>query len=614
MSYKLATIKIDTPIIFDLESAKAKDTYDMALYDILRDLELNKIIDKLSFVGESKKEQLKVEVINILSASDLGVVRDAIKKTKQFAFCVNQNIEIATNKEKVFSIQLSDNLLEGIFYDTFLYELKDVFEDASIRKLVFDAKSFMYDLKRVDAKLQNFDDILIKAYVLDANRNFKSLDEVINTFDINTNSSALSMLYLEEEIDKLMAEKKVDSLYADMEKPLVSVLFDMEQAGFSVDKDMIKSLSEKFTKEITDLRQEICELAGEDFNVNSTKQLGVILFEKLGLDSKSAKTKTGYSTNVEVLQELQTAHPIIPLLLRYREVEKLRSTYLDGMLPLIEEDGKIHTVFKQTVTATGRLSSTEPNLQNIPVRKEEGRAIRGAFIASKGCTLVCADYSQIELRLMAAFSQDETMVNDFNSGKDIHAATAAKIFNLPIDLVDKDLRRQAKAVNFGIIYGITDYGLSQDLGIPVYKAKEFIQNYFVKYPRVHEYMNELVEKAKKLGYAQTLYGRIRTIPELTQSSWFMREFGKRAAMNMPLQGSASDIIKLAMIKVHNELEKNNLKAKLIMQVHDELIIDTPLDEVEKVKTLLKDAMESITKLPVPLIAEVGEGNNWLEAK
>ena len=338
------------------------------------------------------------------------------------------------------------------------------------------------------------------------------------------------------------------------------------------------------------------------------------MFEVLNLSTKEAKTKTGYSTNVEVLQSLYNDHPVIPLILRYRELEKLRSTYLDGMEPLIDSQGKIHTVFKQTVTATGRLSSTEPNLQNIPVRKEEGKQIRQMFIASKGCELVCADYSQIELRLMASFSKDEGMIADFNSGKDIHAATAAKIFNVPIQFVDKDLRRQAKAVNFGIIYGITDYGLSQDLGIPVYKAKEFTTSYFKTYPRVHEYMEELVAKATKNGYAETMMGRIRTIPELTMSNRNMQGFGKRVAMNMPLQGSASDIIKLAMIKVYDELQKQGLKAKLIMQVHDELIIDTPTDEVEKVKKLLKEAMENVVKLEVPLIAEVGVGPNWLEAK
>ncbi|MCR4874650.1 MAG: DNA polymerase I [Clostridia bacterium] len=614
LSYKLATIKIDTPISFDLESAKFSGEYAPKLFDVLKDLELNKIIEKMSLSGGEKHEEIKIDIKNIVSVDGLKEVKDEIFRTKKFSLAINENIEISTNKNNAYQIQLSDNLLEGIFFDAFLYEFKDIFEDASIQKIIFDVKNFMYELKHQDIKIQNYDDILVMAYVLDANRNIKSLKDLIDTFGIVINSQSAAILHIEEQVLQLMKEKKLESLYFDIEKPLIKVLFDMEQAGFSVDRQKIEELSTKYKGELACLTQQIYDAAGMEFNINSPRQLAHVLFEELGLDSKKAKTKTGYSTNVEVLQELQDSHPIISLLLRYRELEKLRSTYLDGMLPLIDEDGKIHTIFKQTVTATGRLSSTEPNLQNIPVRKEEGRQIRGMFIASKGQTLVCADYSQIELRLMASFSQDEGMISDFNSGKDIHAATASKIFNVPLPFVDKDLRRQAKAVNFGIIYGITDFGLSQDLGIPVYKAKEFTTNYFKTYPRVHEYMEELVEKAQKCGYATTMMGRIRTIPELTMSNRNMQGFGKRVAMNMPLQGSASDIIKLAMIKVANELEKGNYKAKLIMQVHDELIIDCPLDEVEKIKPLLKNAMESVVKLEVPLIAEVGVGDNWLEAK
>lgn len=614
LSYKLATIKIDTPITFELESAKFSGEYSPKLYDVLKDLELNKIIEKMSLSGGETHEEIKIDIKQIVNVDGLKEVKEEIVKAKQFSLAINENIEISTKKDNAYQIQLSDNLLEGIFFDAFLYEFKDIFEDASIRKVIFDVKNFMYELKHQDIKLQNYDDILVMAYVLDANRNFKSLKDLIDTFGVVINSQSAAILNIEEQVLQLMKEKKLESLYLDIEKPLIKVLFDMEQAGFSVDRQKLEELSTKYKGELATLTQQIYEAAGEEFNINSPRQLAHVLFEEIGLDSKKAKTKTGYSTNVEVLQELIDVHPIISLLLRYRELEKLRSTYLDGMLPLIEEDGKIHTIFKQTVTATGRLSSTEPNLQNIPVRKEEGRQIRGMFIASKGQTLVCADYSQIELRLMASFSQDEGMVSDFNSGKDIHAATASKIFNIPLQFVDKDLRRQAKAVNFGIIYGITDYGLSQDLGIPVYKAKEFTTNYFKTYPRVHEYMEELVQKAQKCGYATTMMGRIRTIPELTMSNKMMQGFGKRVAMNMPLQGSASDIIKLAMIKVANELEQKGFKAKLIMQVHDELIIDCPLDEVENVKVLLKESMESVVKLAVPLIAEVGVGDNWLEAK
>ena len=616
LSYKLATIKIDTPISFNLELAKfTPGNYPAELYDVLRELELNKIIEKLSFSKEEvETRQLSVDVEEIVSIDGLKKVKDEIQKAKCFALAINDNIEIATNKQKAYKIVLSDNLLEGIFFDNALYELKDLFEDNSIQKILFDAKSFMYDLKRFDTTLQNFEDILVMAYILDANRNYKSLDDLINSFDIQIQNSAAGILYLFEDIQKIMKEKKLEKLYYDMEKPLISVLYAMEQEGFAIDRNVLTTLATKFKAELSNLTKEIYDVVGEEFNINSTKQLAHILFEVLNLSTKEAKTKTGYSTNVEVLQSLYNDHPVIPLILRYRELEKLRSTYLDGMEPLIDSQGKIHTVFKQTVTATGRLSSTEPNLQNIPVRKEEGKQIRQMFIASKGCELVCADYSQIELRLMASFSKDEGMIADFNSGKDIHAATAAKIFNVPIQFVDKDLRRQAKAVNFGIIYGITDYGLSQDLGIPVYKAKEFTTSYFKTYPRVHEYMEELVAKATKNGYAETMMGRIRTIPELTMSNRNMQGFGKRVAMNMPLQGSASDIIKLAMIKVYDELQKQGLKAKLIMQVHDELIIDTPTDEVEKVKKLLKEAMENVVKLEVPLIAEVGVGPNWLEAK
>ena len=615
LSHKLATIKIDVPISFDLESARFTGEYTQEFYDTLKDLELNKIIDKLSFKEEAI-EIKKLEGENII-VDNMGALQDvkmAIKKAGIFTFNVGADIEIAVSKDKSFTIKLSDNLLDGIFFDNFLYEFKDIFEDASIKKIIYDVKNFMYDLKRFDATIQNFEDILVMAYILDANRNYKNLTDMLEKFNLNADNSALGAMYLYEDILGLIKEKKLEHLYFDMEKPLIKVLYDMEQCGFSIDKDILHEVATEIKAELASLTQEIYDIVGEEFNINSTKQLAHILFEVLNLNSKGAKTKTGYSTNVEVLQDLVNDHPVISLLLRYRELEKLRSTYLDGMEPLIDSEGKIHTIFKQTVTATGRLSSTEPNLQNIPVRKEEGRQIRKMFIASKGCELVCADYSQIELRLMAAFSKDEGMVEDFKSGKDIHAATAAKIFNIPIDFVTKDLRRQAKAVNFGIIYGITDFGLSQDLGIPVYKAKEFTTNYFKTYPRVHEYMNELVAEATKNGYAKTMMGRIRSIPELTMSNRNMQGFGKRVAMNMPLQGSASDIMKLAMIKVHDELEAQGLKAKLIMQVHDELIIDTPKDEVEKVSILLKQAMENVVKLDVPLIAEVGVGHNWLEAK
>ena len=318
---------------------------------------------------------------------------------------------------------------------------------------------------------------------------------------------------------------------------------------------------------------------------------------------------------MDVLNSIKNQHPIVPLILRQRELSKLKSTYLDGMLPLIDSKQKIHTVFKQTVTSTGRLSSTEPNLQNIPIRKSDGKLIRKMFVASEGNTLVCADYSQIELRLMAEFSGDETMLEAFNNGVDIHRTTAGKVFGVPFEMVTEEMRRQAKAVNFGIIYGISDFGLSEDLGVSVYQAREFINSYFATYPKVKRYMDKCVEIAKEQGYVTTYLNRRRDIPELKSSNYNLRSFGERVAMNMPLQGSASDIIKVAMLKVFNALKEGGYKAKLIMQVHDELIIDCPLDEVEQVKKLLVDNMQNNTPdFTVKLIAECSCGKSWLEAK
>ncbi|MDE5910961.1 MAG: DNA polymerase I, partial [Clostridia bacterium] len=378
--------------------------------------------------------------------------------------------------------------------------------------------------------------------------------------------------------------------------------------------DILNELNKKFSQELDSILGEIMQLAGKPFNVNSTKQLASVLFEDLGLKT-GKKTKTGYSTNVDVLNSIKNQHPIVPLILRQRELSKLKSTYLDGMLPLIDSKHKIHTVFKQTVTATGRLSSTEPNLQNIPIRKSDGKLIRKMFVASEGNTLVCADYSQIELRLMAQFSGDETMIDAFNKGVDIHRTTAGKVFGIPFEMVTDEMRRQAKAVNFGIIYGISDFGLSEDLGVSVYRAKEFINSYFETYPKVKKYMDKCVEVAKEQGYVTTYMNRRRDIPEIKSSNYNLRSFGERVAMNMPLQGSASDIIKVAMLKVHKALKDGGYKAKLIMQVHDELIIDCPLDEVEPVKKLLVDNMQNNTPdFDVQLVAECSCGNSWLEAK
>ena len=616
LSYKLATINTNSPIEIDLLNATLKMPFDVKLKDKLKELELYKIIERLDFDGTS--QEIVVEQVNVstISQSDeLDLLVKKIQKEKNFSISLGEDILIATSNKEAYKIQISNNLLDGMLIDYVYLALKPVFEDNAITKIVFDSKTLMRELHNYHIRLSMpYEDVLIKAYLLDANRNYKTLEDLLRSFSIESDSIAAALFSVDKQITINLKERNLYDLYENMELPLVEVLFDMETEGFRVNKEKILEISTIFKKELEDISNQIFDCTGEVFNINSPKQLSVILFEKIGLKPGGKEAKAGHSTAVDVLQGLINDHPCIPLILRYRELEKLRSTYLDGMLPNIDGDGKIRTIFKQTVTATGRLSSTEPNLQNIPVRKKEGKQIRELFIASEGRKLVCADYSQIELRLMAAFSGDESLINAFNNNEDIHALTAAKVFNIPLEMVTPDLRRQAKAVNFGIIYGISSFGLSTDLGIPIYQAKEFIDNYFRTYPKVYEYMEKLKKDAKAHGFAKTYFGRIRYIPELTMSNRNMQMFGERVAMNMPLQGSASDIIKLAMIKVHKALKDNNLKSKLIMQVHDELIIDTYEDEIEIVSKILKENMENVVSLPVKLVADLGVGDSWLEAK
>lgn len=615
MSYKLATINTNSPVEIDLDKARTKNVYDITLKTALKELELNKIIERMEFKGEEipKIEEL-VNIESISEEGQLDILISKIMQAKQFSIVIEDNVEIALSKNEAYTIEISHDLFGGLFLDDVIKRLKPIFEDTSISKYFYDVKNIMHQLDNYDIELKKpYDDVLIKEYIVDANRNYKDLSDLISTYNISSEMKSAAIFVLNDIIDKSLEEIGIKNLYNEIEIPLVEVLFDMEKQGFRVNKKIISELSEKFEEELLALTKVIYDYAGEEFNINSPKQLGVILFEKLGLKG-GKKTKTGYSTSVEVLKELEDENPIIGEILRYREIAKLKSTYLDGLLPLIDKNDKLHTVFKQTVTATGRLSSTEPNLQNIPVRKPEGKQIRELFISSEGNKLVCADYSQIELRLMAAMSGDEGMIKAFNSGVDIHTRTAAKILGIREDQVTPDLRRQAKAVNFGIIYGISDFGLAKDLDIPMFQARNFIKSYFEQFPRIKEYMEELKAKAKELGYAVTYYGRRRYIPELTASSRIIQMFGERVAMNMPLQGTASDIIKLAMIKVYNKLKDGGYKAKLIMQVHDELIIDCPEEELDAVKEILKNSMESVVKLDVNLEAEVGIGYNWLEAK
>lgn len=415
------------------------------------------------------------------------------------------------------------------------------------------------------------------------------------------------------EIMKKISEYGMDNLYESVEMPLLFVLFSMEREGIAVKREALSDYSAELSERIRLLEGEIYGLAGEEFNINSPKQLGVVLFEKMQLPN-GKKTKTGYSTGADVLEKLRPESPIIDKILEYRQLSKLKSTYADGLSAFICEDGRIHGKFNQTVTATGRLSSTEPNLQNIPVRTEEGRKIRRVFVPRPGYIFLDADYSQIELRIMAHMSGDEKMIEAYHSAKDIHSATASQVFHVPIDEVTKQQRRSAKAVNFGIIYGISAFGLGQDLDISQKEAKQYIENYFETYPKIETYMKELVDTAKEKGYVTSMFKRIRPIPELKSSNFMQRSFGERAAMNAPIQGTAADIMKIAMVRVFKRLKKEGLKSRMLVQVHDEILVEALLEEKDRVMKIMEEEMEKAAELRVPIITEVSQGNDWNEAK
>ena len=414
-------------------------------------------------------------------------------------------------------------------------------------------------------------------------------------------------------LEKKLEDAGMDRLFYDIEMPLVFTLYNMEQAGVKVEAEALKAYGDQLGTRIVELEKEIYDLAGEEFNINSPKQLGVILFEKLGMPH-AKKTKTGYSTAADVLDKLAPDYPVVAKILEYRQLAKLKSTYADGLAGFIGPDGRIHGKFNQTVTATGRLSSTEPNLQNIPVRMELGRLIRKVFVPKEGCVFVDADYSQIELRILAHCSGDAQLIQAYREARDIHRMTASQVFHTPFDEVTDLQRRNAKAVNFGIVYGISSFGLSQDLSITRKEASQYIEHYFETYPGIKKFLDDSVAHAKEKGYAVTLFGRRRPVPELKSSNFMQRSFGERVAMNAPIQGTAADIIKIAMIGVDEELRKRNMKSRLILQVHDELLIEAEKDEVDEVKEILKDKMEHAADLSVPLIADMHTGMNWYEAK
>ena len=510
-------------------------------------------------------------------------------------------------------------------------------EDDSIAKVMFDVKEAIVKLNgRIDIKNIS-DDTAIAAYLVDPAKNEYTIEKLASEYfgtviekpevkqlslldDVETDRSeylakcAVALGVLNERIGDKIKENGQEKLYHEVELPLVTVLAHLEINGFLVDDNQLKEFADKLGEKIDALTNEIYMLAGEEFNINSPKQLGVILFEKLELKPVK-KTKTGYATNADVLEKLRDKHPIVNFIMEYRQLAKLKSTYCDGLRAVVNPNThRIHSVFTQTVTVTGRLSSTEPNLQNIPTRTELGREIRKMFVAKEGYVLVDADYSQIELRVLAHIANDETMINAFRNNEDIHAVTASQVLGIPLEDVTKEQRSSAKAVNFGIVYGIGEFSLAQDLHISVKESKAYIESYLEKYHGVRNYMESIKEQAKKDGYVKTMLNRIRYIPELKSPNYNIRQFGERVALNTPIQGTAADIIKLAMVRVDNRLINEGLKSKLILQVHDELIVEAHKDEVDKVKQILSEEMQSAMELNVPLKVDMSTGHSWYDAK
>ena len=596
LSYTLAKIKTDVELDFKLENLKLHYPFDVSIKEDFKRFGFGMFL-KRNIYAEVKEVEEKSQSKNI--EIDSLEILENLKLSSTFAFNFNGNIEFSTNSDTIYSLKKNFDLFsKSIETNDVILKLKNVLEDDSILKLTSDLKQELHLLKNLGIEVKNVFDLKLGAYLIGGSKN------------ITTSTNTYFELY--EDIKTKLKNLDLEKLYYNIELPLLYVLYDMESAGFKINSKELLELSDKYTKELSELENSIQELAGEQFNVKSPKQLASILFDKLGLKAKFFHKKN--STNIDVLNELISEHPIVPLIIRYRKIQKLHSTYIEPYIELVKNSGDIiHTVFNQTLTATGRLSSSEPNLQNIPVRDDEGKLLRKLFISRfDGGNIISADYNQIELRLLAHYSGDEKLVNAYKENKDIHTLTASQVFGVPESEVTPIQRRSAKAVNFGIIYGISDFGLSQNANLSRKEAKLYIEKYFATYPSVKEYMDSNVKFARENGYIKTIMGRIRRIPEINSNVYQTRQFGERVAMNMPLQGSASDIIKMAMIKVEEALK--NLKSKLILQIHDELIVDTYPGEESTVKQILKDCMENVVTLKVPLPVDINMGKTWFDCK
>ena len=610
MSYWLATIAKDIPLEFEPEENVWNHNYSDELYDLFSKLGFKKFIEKWGLSSKAEETQREEELPLFVPEDDEGMeeIINAVESAEVIALELLENLDCIEffDGKQLYKAQF---LSGGDKYNTFL---KTLFSPEK-KKVGHNIKAAMNLLSKEGLSTEGFIfDTALAAYLLDSNSSDYDLERIVPKYLGVSYRGSRAIYELYKVLDAELKENKMAKLFYEIELPLCSVLSEMELAGFWVDRQALFEFGESLNDDIGMLQQSIWQHAGHEFNINSPKQLGEVLFEELMLPS-GKKTKTGWSTNADILEKLIGKHPIAEEILEYRMLTKLKSTYADGLLKVIADDGRIHTNFQMTVTATGRLSSTEPNLQNIPVRKKLGAQIRKMFVAGPDMVLVDADYSQIELRLLAHISDDEAMREAFLSGEDFHTHTAAKVFGVPISEVTSTLRSRAKAVNFGIVYGISAFSLAQDIGVFPNEAKSYMDAYLDKYHGVKQYMHDIVEKAKEAGYVDTIFGRRRYLPELKSSNFNLRAFGERVALNMPVQGAAADIIKLAMVNVSRRLKTEKLKARLILQVHDELIVECPSDEATKVKEILEYEMENAVKLTVPLTVDAHVGQSWAEA-
>lgn len=660
LSRTLGTININVPIEEPTDLLKVEEWDKEAVLSIFKELNFNRFIERFCLLSNSINVETK-PTKDLLVIKDLTVesaeLDKFIKNTTKLFFTIGKSINADSQKivkKDITSISLFNQQNQEILYiklnnNEFIKIFKDIFENKVIEKYGYKLDEDYVLLKELGIKPNNFKyDAEIAAYDLDPTSKYtmndiamkylnidlnefiqtddKGISNQINLFDAIDNKSNIDEKRLEicaytyciaklsEVTTKKLEEINSLDLFNNIEMPLVEVLGEMQFKGMYVDKQELITIGNKLKEQLLILTQEIYELAGEEFNINSTQQLGTILFEKLGLPS-GKKNKKGYATDVDTLEKIKKHHPIVEKILEYRGLTKLNSTYVEGLLPFINtQTNRIHSHFHQTITATGRISSTEPNLQNIPTRIEIGKQLRKVFKPSEGYIYIDADYSQIELRVLAHISKDENMVQAFKNNEDIHKQAASKVLGIPMEEVTKEQRSSAKAVNFGIVYGISEFGLAEQIGVGRKQAQEYISQYLEKYNGIKKFMDDVVEQAKKDGYVETLFHRRRYIPELKSNNYMVRQFGARAAMNTPIQGTAADIMKIAMINVYKELQNNNLDAKIVLQVHDELILECNIKDKEKAAEVLKKCMESAIELEIPIIAETSEAQTWYDAK